>query len=112
MKNTFIIILATLLFAACNNKEKIADANGNFQSDATTVSAESMGKLILFNVTEGETIEKDSIVGIIDTTQLELKKEQLQASIISIESQSKSVLSQINVLKEQLKVQKNNRNRI
>jgi HlyD family secretion protein len=112
MKNTFITIIALLLLAACDNNEKIVDANGNFQSDATTVSAESMGKLVFFDVTEGETIEKDSIVGIIDTTQLNLKKEQLEASFISIESQSKSVLSQINVLEEQLKVQKNNLRRI
>lgn len=107
-----LYIIIGLSIASCENNEKLVDAYGNFQSDATTISAENMGKLIEFNITEGTTIGKDEIIGLIDTTQLHLKKEQLKASFVSIESQSESVMSQINVLKEQLKVQKSNLRRI
>ncbi len=113
MRKLFVtIFLLTTLFISCTNNENPADASGNFQSDATTISAESAGKLILFTIEEGATIEANDTIGIIDTMQLHLKKEQLQASFISIQSQSKSVLSQINVLEEQLKVQQNNLARI
>jgi HlyD family secretion protein len=111
MKNLLLILLIGV-FASCNTNENNADASGNFQSDATTISSENAGKLIAFTIEEGKVIDKGSIVGVIDTTQLFLKKEQLKASYISIESQSRSVLSQINVLKEQLKVQKSNLDRI
>ena len=113
MKKLFLILfLSSILIVSCNTNETPADANGNFQSDATTISAESAGKLILFEIEEGALVETNAIVGIIDTTQLHLKKEELKASTISIESQSKSVLSQINVLEEQLKVQETNLARI
>ena len=111
MKKLLYLIIG-LSIASCDNNENLSDAYGNFQSDATTISAENMGKLIEFNILEGATIAKGEIVGLIDTTQLHLKKEQLNASFVSIESQSESVMSQINVLKEQLKVQKSNLKRI
>lgn len=111
MKKLLYILLG-LSIASCENDENLADANGNFQSDATTISAENMGKLIEFNISEGAIIKQGAIIGLIDTTQLHLKKEQLKASFISIESQSESVMSQINVLREQLKVQKSNLKRI
>jgi HlyD family secretion protein len=111
MKKILYILLG-LSIASCENNENLGDANGNFQSDATTISAENMGKLVKFNISEGSVVEKDEIIGIIDTTQLYLKKEQLKAIFISIESQSESVMSQIDVLKEQLKVQKSNLKRI
>ncbi|MEN8137753.1 MAG: HlyD family efflux transporter periplasmic adaptor subunit [Bacteroidota bacterium] len=111
MKNIILLILLGA-FASCNNNENPADANGNFESNATTISAENAGKLSSFTIEEGDIVKSNSVVGIIDTTQLYLKKEQLRASSISIESQSKSVLSQIDVLKEQLKVQESNLSRI
>ena len=111
MKKLLYILLG-LSIASCDNNENTADAYGNFQSDATTISAENMGKLVTFEITEGSDFKKGEIVGLIDTTQLHLKKEQLKASFVSIKSQSESVMSQIDILKEQLKVQNINLNRI
>ncbi len=111
MKKLLYILLG-LSIASCDNNENTADAYGNFQSDATTISAENMGKLVNFEIAEGTNFKKGEIVGLIDTTQLHLKKEQLKASFVSIKSQSESVMSQIDVLKEQLKIQNINLNRI
>ena len=105
------LTVALTVLISCNTDENKADAYGNFQSDATTISSESMGKLILLNINEGNQVKKGELVAVVDTTQLSLKKEQLYASFISIDSQSKSVLSQISVLEEQLKVQKINLDR-
>lgn len=112
MKKIIYILSIFAITISCENNEKIVDASGNFQSNATTISAENIGKLIEFTIDEGTIVEKDELVGLIDTTQLHLKKEQLKASFISIQSQSESVMSQIDVLKEQLKVQRSNLNRI
>ena len=112
MKNILYSLAFIAITTSCENNEKLVDAYGNFQSDATTISAENMGKLIEFNISEGQVIEANKTIGLIDTTQLHLKKEQLKATFVSIESQSESVMSQINVLKEQLKVQKSNLKRI
>jgi HlyD family secretion protein len=112
MKKILYILSILAIVTSCENDENVADANGNFQSDATTISAENMGKLVEFRIVEGNVVDKNEIVGLIDTTQLHLKKEQLKALFISIESQSESVMSQIDVLKEQLKVQKSNLKRI
>ncbi len=96
---------------SCNNNDK-ADGYGNFEAVEITVSAENNGKLNQFSVEEGQTIKKGEIVGVIDTIPLALKKEQLLVSKSIISSKSSGVLSQISVLKAQLKTTKISQNRI
>ena len=106
MKTLFKILnitLVTLFLSSCNSNSDLADGYGNFEAVETTISAESNGKLLKFAIEEGEVLEKDAILGYIDTIQLALKKEQLATSKIVISSKSKGVLSQISVLKSQLK---------
>jgi len=108
-----ILILAlTITLFSCKNKDDKADGYGNFEATETTVSAEANGKLLQFIVNEGQTFKKNVVVGLIDTIQLSLKKEQLLASKNTIHSKSKGVLSQINVLRSQLKTAKVNKTRI
>lgn len=99
------------LFFACKNNEK-ADGYGNFEATEITVSAENSGKLMQFNVEEGQLLKKGDYVGFIDTIPLSLKRDQLLASKAIIYSKSSSVLSQKNVLKAQLKTAFINKNRI
>jgi HlyD family secretion protein len=114
MKITKIIIGLLLfgnLFVACKNNEK-ADGYGNFEATEITVSAENSGKLMKFNVEEGQILKKDDYVGFIDTIPLSLKRDQLLASKAIVYSKSGSVLSQKNVLNAQLKTAAINKNRI
>ncbi|WP_372795288.1 HlyD family secretion protein, partial [Lutibacter sp.] len=69
-------------------------------------------KLTLFTIEEGKILKKGEYVGLIDTVQLALKKEQLLVSKNTIISKSKGVLSQINVLKAQLRTATISKNRI
>ena len=57
-------------------------------------------------------LNRDETVGVIDTTQLHLKKQILLAGMKAIDSKAKSVESQRSVLKEQLDVLKTNQKRI
>lgn len=114
MKITKIIIGLLLfgnLFVGCKNNEK-ADGYGNFEATEITISAENSGKLIQFNVEEGQVLKKGDFVGFIDTIPLSLKRDQLLASKAIVYSKSGSVLSQKNVLNAQLKSAIVNKNRI
>jgi len=110
-KIIFGLLLATSILVSCNKNNDKADGYGNFEAVETTISAESNGKLLQFIIEEGQTIKKGSIVGYIDTIQLALKKEQLIVSKNVIASKSRGVLSQISVLKSQLKTANITRNR-
>ncbi len=103
-KNNFkvtVYILILTLLSSCNNKSQ-PDAYGNFTDDATTVSAESAGKLIKYNIIEGKEYKKGDTIAIIDTMQLYLKKKVLLAGIKTIYAKVENVNSQISILKEQL----------
>ncbi len=69
-----LVSLTTILFS-CSNGNGDFDATGNFESEEVIVSTEAMGKLLQFDVEEGMILKKDQIVGLVDTTQLYLKKE-------------------------------------
>ena len=106
------ILLTAIILISCNKNSEKADAYGNFEATEITVSSESNGKIEFLNVEEGAQLKKGSLVGLIDTLQLHYNREQLKASIETVQSKSTSVLSQINVLNEQLKTAKIEQNRI
>ncbi|WP_111707648.1 HlyD family secretion protein [Lutibacter citreus] len=106
-----ISIITTSLFS-CKDTNGKADGYGNFEATEITISAENNGKLMQFNVNEGDILKKDMFLGYIDTIPLALKKEQLLVSKAVISSKSKGVLSQISVLKAQLKTANTNKVRI
>ena len=111
--NTIVrLLLITSILVSCNKSNNNADGYGNFEATETTISAEGNGKLLQFTVEEGQTLKKGTWVGYIDTLQLALKKEQLKVSKNIISSKSKGVLSQISVLKSQLKTAQISKNRI
>ncbi len=114
MKNNYKIIgfvLAASLMSCTNDNEK-ADGYGNFEATEVTISAENNGKLMQFNIDEGDQLKKDDFMGYIDTVPLALNKEQLLVSKEVVSSKSKGVLSQITVLKSRLKTAELNKTRI
>jgi HlyD family secretion protein len=114
MKNIYLIasgiLLATLMGCGSNNDK--ADGYGNFEATEITVSSEANGKLLSFAVNEGDQLAKGKILGVIDTIQLSLKKDQLKASKNTIYSKSRNVMSQREVLLEQLSVARKDQVRI
>ncbi len=112
MKNIIGLFIITNMLFSCSSNSDLADGYGNFEAIETIISAESNGKLMHFDINEGQVIQKGTNVGYIDTIPLSLKKEQLRASKKVIASKSKGVLSQISVLKSQLKTANVSKNRI
>lgn len=105
------LMAITLGFTSCGNGNEKADGYGNFEATEITISAENNGKLMQFNVNEGDKLEKDQFIGYIDTIPLALKREQLEVSKAIISSKSKGVLSQINVLNAKFKTANTNKTR-
>jgi len=96
-----IVLLITLI--SCNKNNEKADGYGNFEATEVTISAEANGKIEYLKVEEGDQLQPKTQVALIDTTQLYFTKQQLMASKSAVFSKSKNVLSQTNVLQEQLK---------
>ena len=111
MKNIALLVLAMFIISCNKNNEK-ADAYGNFEATEITVSSESNGKIEFLNLEEGDVVEKGKTVGLIDTLQLYYTKMQLIASQKTVSSKSGNVLSQKQVLQEQLKTAKIEQTRI
>lgn len=108
----FTIVLVTVTFFSCNGNEDKADGYGNFEATETTISSEANGKLITFNIEEGTVLDANQLIGVVDTVQLSLKRDQFLAAKNTIFSKSRNVLSQREVLLEQLKVAQNEKHRI
>jgi HlyD family secretion protein len=102
MKN-IIIALMIVSLSSCGKNSDLADGYGNFEATEITISAEANGKIEFLNLEEGAVLEANASIGLIDTTQLYLTKQQLLASKTTIFSKSKNVISQANVLQAQLK---------
>lgn len=104
------LILASLV--SCNKNNDKADGYGNFEATEVTISAEANGNIEYLKLEEGDILEPNSQVGLIDTTQLSFNKQQLIASKSTVYSKSANVLSQRSVLQEQLKTAQIEKNRI
>jgi HlyD family secretion protein len=99
--NRVYILIALLLLVACNKSKDRSDAYGNFEAVETTISSEANGKLIKLNLEEGQSLKAGLPVGIIDTVDTQLKLEQLEAQIKSINSKSDNLKAQIAVVEQQ-----------
>ena len=99
------IILAILPFVltACNSDDKDYDAMGTFEATEVIVSAEQNGRLINFDVEEGNNLNEGQPVGTIDTVQLYLRARQLGATRQSYASQRPDISKQTAATIQQLK---------
>lgn len=112
IKSILISSIVALSLFSCGNSNDRANGYGNFEATEITVSAENSGKLMQFDISEGQVLPKDFFVGYIDTVPLALKRDQLLVSKDVITAKSRGVLSQINVLNAQLNTAGTNKNRI
>ena len=102
MKKLITMASAALLLTACGNSEKEYDATGTFEATETTISAEQNGTLLSFVINEGDEIEAESEVGLIDTTQTWLKLQQARATQEVYQSQKPDMEKQTSATRQQL----------
>ena len=110
MKRSTMYLLL-LILAGCSRSESF-DATGTFEATEVTVSAEASGRILAFNVNEGDRIEQGQTVGTIDTVQLYLQKMQLERQIASVRSNRPDISKQVTALREQIAQQETERTRV
>lgn len=111
MKAMYLVLVAAVL-GACSQSNGNYDASGTFEATEIMVSAESSGKITALNLREGEHLQKDQVVGAIDSIQVYLRKKQLQHSIRALLSRHPEIRKQIAVLGQQIATQKNEKVRV
>jgi HlyD family secretion protein len=104
-KLKLILFISGMILLSCNRNGNKFDASGTFEADEVIVSTLASGKILALNIEEGSVLAKDSIVGIVDPTDLSLQKEQVQASIRALNEKTSDVAPQIRLLQDQLAVQ-------
>jgi len=102
MKKTVLILVSGgLLLLSCNRNNNLSDAYGNFESVTVSVSSEANGKILSLQVKEGEELKAGEIIGIVDTTDHFLKKNQLLAQKKAIAARLIGIRGQIDVQLQQ-----------
>ena len=105
-----LLMVGSLMFSSCRNNNNLSDAYGNFEAVQVTVSAESAGRIHYLNVEEGSQPDSGTVVALVDTADLYLKKLQLQSQKKAIAVRKSSIESQVAVQQQQkqnLLVEKN-----
>ena len=104
-----VLTVVALCATSCGNKNDF-DATGTFEATEVTVSAEASGKVLTFAAEEGARVQAGEVLGVIDTMQLYLQREQLlrqQTALLrsrpDIEKQVASLRKQIDKQQREVK---------
>ncbi len=92
----------TLMVSACSNDKNMSDAYGNFESIPVMVAAQARGQLVSFTVEEGQQLKEQEAVGVIDTIQIHLQREQLRTSALVLNTRLQTLNAQIRSQEVQL----------
>lgn len=102
MKIIPLFAITALLLTSCRDKTDEADAYGNFEATEVIVSAETNGRILKFDVTEGSEIEKGIEIALIDTTLFHLQKAEIDAGMKSVRTRISSIIAQNEILNQQI----------
>jgi HlyD family secretion protein len=102
MKTRSIIIIAAVMLAGCKNGADEADAYGNFEATEVIVSAETSGRILKFDVTEGSEIDKGSEIALVDTILFHLQKAEINAGMMSVRTRVNTINAQNDILNQQI----------
>jgi len=107
---TLIVLL--LITTSCSSNGDLSDAYGNFEATVTTISSEANGRILFFDIEEGQKLSVGSLIGLVDTTQLHLQRKQLQASIGTLPKKLRNTIADISVLQNKKNNLSRDRDRI
>lgn len=108
-----LVVIVIAILSSCSNQETLSDGYGNFDAHAEViVSSQTMGEILQFKVEEGSLLKAGQIVGLVDTTQLHLKKVVLNNQKKVVASKLANIHASIAVQQQQLKINEINRQRI
>ncbi len=104
-KTILLTLIISVMLTSCTNNKQDFDAAGNFEADEVIVSAQQNGEIKELNISEGNTLEQNTIVGQIDVQAQKLQKQQTEAAISSLQQKTVSSSAQEAVVQKQLAAQ-------
>ena len=103
MIKRYLLPTAVLLLAvACGRGESDADAWGTFEAEEVIISAETSGKILAMNVTEGTVVEGGAVIAVTDTVMAVLQRAELDAVTASAQSRLAGIAAQDAVIRQQM----------
>ncbi|MCD8313601.1 MAG: efflux RND transporter periplasmic adaptor subunit, partial [Bacteroidales bacterium] len=93
---------AAAVISACKSSV-VYDGEGTFESTEVIVSAEAVGRILSFDVKEGDVVTAGQELGCIDTTQLWLTKQQILKNADALYKGKPDIAAQLQPLQEQLR---------
>lgn len=94
-------ILPLFLMTACQEVAEY-DAQGTFEATEVTLSAESNGKILHFDVNEGDIVQSGVVIGAIDSIQLFQQRKQLIAQQAALLNSRPDKEKQVAAIKQQI----------
>lgn len=107
-----LLIVIYSLFVGCSGSKNDFEASGTFEAEGTIISAEATGVIRQFDVEEGQELTAGQIIGYIDSTQLYLKKRQLESQIRALQGRKPNITVQLSALQAQLQTAQTERTRL
>lgn len=101
MKKIPYIVLTASIFVGCKEAPEY-DATGIFEATTVTVSAETSGKILAMDISEGDSISKGERIAVVDTTMLVLQQMQINSQRTSAVSNSPDIEAQAAALRTQI----------
>ncbi len=107
-----LLIVGCSWLVGCGGGKNDFEASGTFEAEETIISAEATGVIRRFDVEEGQELTAGRAIGYIDSTQLYLKKRQLESQIRALLGRKPNIAVQLSALQAQLQTAQTERTRL
>jgi HlyD family secretion protein len=100
MRISVLLLFAAFIVSCVNNHR--SDAYGTFEAIDVLVSSEATGRLLAFEISQGDVVKEGTFIGMVDTTDHHLRILQIEKQQMALDARISSINSQIRVQQQQL----------
>jgi HlyD family secretion protein len=102
MMKKLLIPILVFLAAGCGRGVSDADAWGTFEADEVIISAETSGRIVRMNITEGAVVSGGAVIAVTDTTMALLQRAELDAATAQAQARLAGIAAQDAVIQQQM----------